>query len=125
MLVSFVLLTVTVVAVTVIFYSFRDLELQSEGHRSSLQSNSPSSVVPRKPMLEGYHSYQVIPIGGTEADAENRIRIPIERAMESIVADARSPQAQAEDVNRGTSIDSSRRPTGIQHVASDQLPDPS
>ena len=98
MLVSFVLLTVTVVAVTVIFFAFKDVEVQAKvidrpaAELTELRSSQEA-------MLDGYRSYQVIPMGGTEADAETRIRIPIERAMELIVAGSRSPQAKAEDTN--------------------------
>ena len=96
MLVSFVLLTITVVAVAVIFFSFRDIELQSKViDRPALQLKNLRSS--QEALLEGYHSYEVVPMGGTEADAEKRIRIPIERAMELIVASSRSPQANADD----------------------------
>ena len=98
MLVSFVLLTVTVVAVTVIFFAFKDVEVQAKViDRPAVELTELRSS--QEAMLDGYRSYQVIPMGGTEADAETRIRIPIERAMELIVAGSRSPQAKAEDTN--------------------------
>ncbi len=94
MLVSFVLLTITVVAVAVIFFAFQDVELKAK------VIDKPSTELQdlrtaQESLLEGYHSYEVIPMGGTEADAEKRIRIPIERAMELMVASSRSPQADA------------------------------
>ena len=94
MLVSFVLLTITVVAVAVIFFAFQDVELQAKviDKPATELKNLRSS---QEALLEGYHSYEVIPMGGTEADAEKRIRIPIERAMELMVASSRSPQADA------------------------------
>ncbi|MAJ46550.1 MAG: hypothetical protein CBC35_04500 [Planctomycetes bacterium TMED75] len=95
MLVSFVLLTVTVVAVTVIFFAFQEVEVQAKViDRPALELTELRGS--QEAMLQGYHSYQVIPMGGTEADAETRIRIPIERAMELMVAGSRSPQAQAD-----------------------------
>ena len=98
MLVSFVLLTVTVVAVTVIFFAFKDVEVQAKViDRPAVELTELRSS--QEAMLDGYRSYQVIPMGGTEADAETRIRIPIERAMELIVAGSRSPQAKADDTN--------------------------
>ena len=96
MLISLVLLTITVVAVTVIFFSFQDIELQSKViDRPAVELNELRTS--QEALLEGYHSYEVIPMGGTEADAETRIRIPIERAMELIVASSRSPQANSDD----------------------------
>ena len=94
MLVSFVLLTITVVAVAVIFFAFQDVELQAKviDKPATELKNLRNS---QEALLEGYHSYEVIPMGGTEADAEKRIRIPIERAMELMVASSRSPQADA------------------------------
>ena len=94
MLVSFVLLTITVVAVAVIFFAFQDFEPKAK------VIDKPSTELQdlrtaQESLLEGYHSYEVIPMGGTEADAEKRIRIPIERAMELMVASSRSPQANA------------------------------
>lgn len=101
MLVSFVLLTITVVAVAVIFFAFQDVELKAK------VIDKPSTELQdlratQESLLEGYHSYEVIPMGGTEADAEKRIRIPIERAMEIMVASSRSPQADGTDVGGGS-----------------------
>ena len=100
-LVSIVLLVITVVAVTVIFYFFRDLEIEKKvidqpaRQLSELRSEQEAQ-------LDEYAVYQVIPIGGTQEDAEDFIRIPIERAMEIINAEAREPQASSIE-NRDTS----------------------
>ena len=93
-LASIVLLVITVVAVTVIFYFFRDLEIEKKvidqpaRQLSELRSEQEAQ-------LDEYAVYQVIPIGGTQEDAEDLIRIPIERAMEIINAEAREPQASS------------------------------
>ena len=93
-LASIVLLVITVVAVTVIFYFFRDLEIEKKvidqpaRQLSELRSEQEAQ-------LDEYAVYQVIPIGGTQEDAEDFIRIPIERAMEILNAEAREPQASA------------------------------
>ena len=100
-LASIVLLVITVVAVTVIFYFFRDLEIEKKvidqpaRQLSELRSEQEAQ-------LDEYAVYQVIPIGGTQEDAEDFIRIPIERAMEIINAEAREPQASSIE-NRDTS----------------------
>ncbi len=91
-LASIVLLVITVVAVTVIFYFFQDLEIEKKVIDRPARQLSELRTA-QEGQLEGYAKYQVIPIGGTEEDAEDFIRIPIERAMEIVNAEARGPQS--------------------------------
>lgn len=94
MLVSFVLLTITIVAVAVVFFSFQGREVQAKViDRPAEQLNALRSS--QEALLQEYESYQVVPMGGTEADAETKIRIPIERAMELTVSTPSQPQASA------------------------------
>ena len=93
-LASIVLLVITVVAVTVIFYFFRDLEIEKKViDRPARQLTELRSE--QEAQLDEYAVYQVIPIGGTQEDAEDFIRIPIGRAMEIINAEAREPQSSS------------------------------
>ena len=95
-LASIILLVITVVAVTVIFYFFQDLEVEKKvidqpaRQLSELRSEQEAQ-------LDGYSVYQVIPMGGTEEDAEDFIRIPIDRAMEIVNAEARGPRTSSLD----------------------------
>ena len=94
MLVSFVLLTITIVAVAVVFFSFKGMEVQAKViDRPAEQLNTLRDS--QEELLQEYRTYQVIPMGGTEADAETKIRIPIERAMELTVSPPSQPQAAA------------------------------
>ena len=95
-LASLLVLVLTIVAITVLFYFFRDLEVDKKViDQPALQLSELRSE--QEAQLEGYSIYQVIPIGGTEEDAEDFIRIPIERAMEIINAEAREPQTSSMD----------------------------
>jgi len=95
-LASIILLVITVVAVTVLFYFFRDLEVEKKViDQPALQLSELRTE--QEAQLDGYSRYQVIPIGGTEEDAEDFIRIPIERAMEIVNAEARSPETSSLD----------------------------
>ena len=95
-LASLLVLVITIVAITVLFYFFRDLEVDKKViDQPALQLSELRSE--QEAQLEGYSIYQVIPIGGTEEDAEDFIRIPIERAMEIINAEAREPQTSSMD----------------------------
>ena len=99
-LASIILLVVTVVAVTVLFYFFRDLEVEKKIiDQPALQLSELRGE--QEAQLDEYSTYQVIPIGGTEEDAEDYIRIPIDRAMEIINAEARSPKTSAVDEQSG------------------------
>ena len=46
-------------------------------------------------VLDEYQQYSVIPMGGTPEDAETRIRIPVDQAMEVMVAESKGNQADA------------------------------
>ena len=93
MLVSFVLLTITIVAVAVVFFSFQGREGRAKViDRPAEQLSTLRSS--QEALLQEYESYQVVPMGGTEADAETKIRIPIERAMELTVSTPPQPQPQ-------------------------------
>ena len=97
---SIILLVITVVAVTVLFYFFRDLEVEKKIiDQPALQLSELRTE--QEAQLDEYSRYQVIPIGGTEEDAEDYIRIPIDRAMEIINAEARSPKTSAVDAQGG------------------------
>ena len=99
-LASIILLVITVVAVTVLFYFFRDLEVEKKViDQPALQLSELRGE--QEAQLDQYATYQVIPIGGTEEDAEDYIRIPIDRAMEIINAEARSPKTSAVDEQGG------------------------
>ena len=99
-LASIILLVITVVAVTVIFYFFRDLEVEKKViDQPAFQLSELRTE--QEAQLDGYARYQVIPIGGTEEDAEDFIRIPIDRAMEIVNAEARSPRTSALDEQGG------------------------
>lgn len=99
-LASIILLVITVVAVTVLFYFFRDLEVEKKIiDQPALQLSELRGE--QEAQLDEYSTYQVIPIGGTEEDAEDYIRIPIDRAMEIINAEARSPKTSAVDEQGG------------------------
>jgi len=99
-LASIILLVITVVAVTVLFYFFRDLEVEKKViDQPALQLSELRGE--QEAQLDQYAKYQVIPIGGTEEDAEDYIRIPIDRAMEIINAEARSPKTSAVDEQGG------------------------
>ena len=99
-LASIILLVITVVAVTVLFYFFRDLEVEKKViDQPALQLSELRTE--QEAQLDGYSRYQVIPIGGTEEDAEDFIRIPIDRAMEIINAEARSPETSSLDEQGG------------------------
>ena len=99
-LASIILLVITVVAVTVLFYFFRDLEVEKKIiDQPALQLSELRGE--QEAQLDEYSTYQVIPIGGTEEDAEDFIRIPIDRAMEIINAEARSPKTSAVDEQSG------------------------
>ena len=99
-LASIILLVITVVAVTVIFYFFRDLEVEKKViDQPAFQLSELRNE--QEAQLDGYARYQVIPMGGTQEDAEDYIRIPIERAMEIVNAEARSPRTSALDEQDG------------------------
>ena len=66
--------------------------------------------------LDQYARYQVIPIGGTEEDAEDFIRIPIERAMEIVNAEARGPQSSSSEEVGGDSVVLRDSPRGKDDV---------
>ena len=114
-LASIILLVITVVAVTVLFYFFRDLEVEKKvidqpaRQLSELRSQQEAQ-------LDQYARYQVIPIGGTEEDAEDFIRIPIERAMEIVNAEARGPQSSSSEEVGGDSIVLRDTPRGKDDV---------
>ncbi len=101
-LASMVVFIVTVVVVVVLYYAFEDNEIKNKvidvpaREMTELRNQ-------QKSMLDQYQRYSVIPMGGTEADAESRIRIPVEQAMEVMVAESRNDQASVigDDGNEG------------------------
>jgi hypothetical protein len=114
-LASIILLVITVVAVTVIFYFFRDLEVEKKViDQPALQLSELRTE--QEAQLDQYARYQVIPIGGTEEDAEDFIRIPIERAMEIVNAEARGPQSSSSEDVGGDSIVLRNTPRGKDDV---------
>jgi hypothetical protein len=102
-LASIILLVITVVAVTVLFYFFRDLEIEKKVIDQPARQLSELRTE-QEAQLDQYARYQVIPIGGTEEDAEDFIRIPIERAMEIVNAEARRPQSSSSQEVGGDTI---------------------
>lgn len=92
-LASMVVLTITVVGVAVLFFAFEDSEVESKF--IDVPSRQMTELrTEQKALLEKYERYSVIPTGGTEADAEQRIRIPIDQAMEVTVAESHGQRAQ-------------------------------
>jgi hypothetical protein len=114
-LASIILLVITVVAVTVIFYFFRDLEVEKKVIDQPARQLSELRTE-QEAQLDQYARYQVIPIGGTEEDAEDFIRIPIERAMEIVNAEARGPQSSSSEDVGGDSIVLRDTPRGKDDV---------
>jgi hypothetical protein len=114
-LASIILLVITVVAVTVIFYFFRDLEVEKKVIDQPARQLSELRTE-QEAQLDQYARYQVIPIGGTEEDAEDFIRIPIERAMEIVNAEARGPQSSSSEDVGGDSIVLRNTPRGKDDV---------
>jgi hypothetical protein len=114
-LASIILLVITVVAVTVIFYFFRDLEVEKKVIDQPARQLSELRTK-QEAQLDQYARYQVIPIGGTEEDAEDFIRIPIERAMEIVNAEARGPRSSSSDETSGDSIALRDTPRGEDDV---------
>ena len=114
-LASIILLVITVVAVTVLFYFFRDLEVEKKVIDQPARQLSELRTE-QEAQLEEYARYQVIPIGGTEEDAEDFIRIPIERAMEIVNAEARGPQSSSSEEVGGDSIVLRDTPRGKDDV---------
>lgn len=88
-LASMVVFIVTVAVVVVLFYAFEDDEIKTKvidvPARELTELRDQQEA-----MLDQYQRYSVIPMGGTEADAESRIRIPVEQAMEVMVAESRN-----------------------------------
>ena len=99
-LASMVILTVTVVVCTVIFYSFEQEELEIKVIDKPAEEVMNLRKV-QEGVLDKYERYTVIPVGGTEEDAEEQIRIPIKKAMEVIVAESHNQQANAGDSQTG------------------------
>ena len=91
-LASMVVFIVTVAVVIVLFYAFEDNEIKNKVINVPAQEMTELRTQ-QKSMLDQYQRYSVIPMGGTEADAESRIRIPVEQAMEVMVAESRNDQA--------------------------------
>ena len=91
-LASMIVFVLTVIALIAMFFAFQDWETERKiidvpaEEFTDLRSEQQG-------LLEEYQTYSVVPMGGTEADAESRIRIPIDQAMEVIVAESRSDQA--------------------------------
>ena len=93
-LASMVIFIVTVALVVILFYAFEDVEIEDK------VINVPARELTelrdqQTAMLDEYEKYSVIPMGGTAEDAETRIRIPVEQAMEVMVAESMNNQADA------------------------------
>ena len=99
-LASMVILVVTVVVCTVIFFSFEQEELAIKVIDKPAEEMINLRKV-QEGVLDKYERYTVIPVGGTEEDAEEQIRIPITKAMEVIVAESHNHQANARDSQTG------------------------
>lgn len=93
-LASMVILTVTVVICTVIFFVFEQDEIETKVYDEP-GKQMVELRTEQEGMLDKYESYSVIPVGGTEEDAQEQIRIPIDKAMEVVVAESKSDQASA------------------------------
>ena len=93
-LVSMVIFIVTVVAIVAMYRWFEDGEVQDKvidvPARQLTELRNEQEA-----LLDEYATYDVVPMGGTEADAETRIRIPVEQAMEVLVAESRDDSADA------------------------------
>ena len=96
-LASMVFFTITVVAVAVLYFAFEDLEVEKK------VIDVPAAEITRlrgeqQGLLDDYEVYSVIPMGGTPEDAESMIRIPVEKAMEILVAESRSDRADSSEI---------------------------
>ena len=93
-LASMVIFIVTVVAIVAMYRWFEDGEVQDKvidvPARQLTELRNEQEA-----LLDEYATYDVVPMGGTEADAETRIRIPVEQAMEVLVAESRDDSADA------------------------------
>jgi hypothetical protein len=102
-LASMIVFTVTVVAVAVLFFAFEDMEIEDK------VIDVPAREVmslrdEQNGLLDVYETYSVIPMGGTPEDAETRIRIPIEQAMEVQVAESMPDRADRTGIDRSSEV---------------------
>jgi len=101
-LASMVILIVTVVICTVIFFVFEDDEIEDKVFDKPAMELTELRGE-QEGLLSTYQSYSEIPMGGTEADAVEKIRIPIDKAMEVLVARSRKDSASAAGGTTGDS----------------------
>ena len=95
-LASMVLLTGTVIALAVLFFGAQSREVAAKSKTSESEVLRIDEIrMQQKALLADYASYRQIPIGGTEQEGVDRLRIPIERAMEMLVAEANSGASAA------------------------------
>ena len=92
-LASIVIFIVTVVAIVAMFYAFEDNEVKNKVIDVPAREFTELRTE-QEGLLDEYGRYSVIPMGGSEADAESRIRIPVEQAMEVLVAESKNNQAR-------------------------------
>ena len=95
-LASMVLLTGTVIALAVLFFGAQSREVAAKSKTSESEVLRIDEIrMQQKALLADYATYRQIPIGGTEQEGVDRLRIPIERAMEMLVAEANSGASAA------------------------------
>ncbi|MCH2144340.1 MAG: hypothetical protein MK082_04240 [Phycisphaerales bacterium] len=112
-LASIIILIVTVVACTVLYYVFEDMEIEEKVIDVPAEEFTDLRDQ-QELLLDEYQTYSVIPMGGTPEDAESMIRIPVEKAMEILVAESRSDRAdatQSEDSTELVLLDTSNGPS--------------
>jgi hypothetical protein len=95
-LASMVIFIVTVALVVVLFYAFQETEIENKVINVPAREMTELRTE-QKAMLDQYQRYSVIPMGGSQEDAESRIRIPVDQAMEVMVAESKNDQADATD----------------------------
>ena len=111
-LASMVVFVITVIALIAMFFLFQDWEVERKVIDVPAEEVTDLRTE-QEALLDEYQTYSVIPMGGTEEDAESRIRIPIDQAMEVVIAESRSDQADADpDSARGRLVRSDDSETG-------------
>ena len=93
-LVSMVVFIITVFGLIAMYFAFVDWEVERK------VTDVPAEEVTdlraeQEDLLGEYQTYSVIPMGGTEQDSESRIRIPIDQAMEVVIAESRSDRTDS------------------------------
>ena len=91
-LASMIVFVITVIVLIAMFFAFEDWEVERKVIDVPAEEFTELRAE-QQGLLEEYQSYSVVPMGGTEEDAESRIRIPIDQAMEVVIAESRSDRA--------------------------------